>query len=127
MMKLILGGILLFSVAATTKTCGKQATAGCYKGRLEVKGICANYTIKVLDAKGLDWTEAAWTDEQTRKNYTEVFKLANPCNFPNSLKEGDEFYFTLDTGKMEPCTTCMAFYPTPTKAAAIKVLPNACP
>ena len=127
MMKIFLGAIMLVSVAATTKTCGKKNAATCFKGRLEVKGICSNYTIKVLDASRLDWAEAAWTDETTGKKYTDVFKLANPCQFPESIKEGDEFYFTLDTGKLENCTTCMAYYPTPQKAAAIKVQPEPCP
>lgn len=127
MMNILLAGILFLSVAATSKTCGKQNATGCYKGRLEVKGICSNYTIKVLDATGLAWTQSKWTDEQTGKKHTQVFKLANPCNFPESIKEGDEFYFTLDTGKLERCTTCMAYYPTPQKAAAIKVQPNPCP
>ena len=126
-MKLIFTSIIALAVAAAPRGCGKQQTVpGCYKGRLEVKGICSNYTIKVLEGQNADWTQASWTDEQTGKKHTQVFKLANPCAFPANLKEGNTFYFTLDTAKQEQCAVCMAYYPTPEKAAAIKVLPDGC-
>ena len=96
-----------------------------FKGKLEIAGICMNYTIRVVegnvDASLLD---TKWTDETTNKSYTNVFKLGNPCQFPSTIKQGDEFYFTIDTSQVKPCTVCMAYYPTPSKAISIKVVVN---
>jgi hypothetical protein len=118
--------IMAFFVAliATKTTCNKHNKMGCYKGRLEIKGICSNYTIKLLNGN-LDTTQIAssWTDENTGKTYTDVFALGSPCTFPENIKEGDEFYFILDSVKQE-CNVCMAYYPTPGKKLAIKVIPD---
>ena len=101
----------------------KKANDGRYKGKLEIAGICMNYTIKVvtgnMDASA---TEAGWKDETTGKSYTNVFKLGNPCDFPATIKQGDEFYFTIDSSKSNPCIVCMAYYPTPSKTLSIKVM-----
>jgi hypothetical protein len=103
----------------------KKAGSDKYKGKLEIAGICMNYTIRVVegnvDASLLD---ANWTDETTKQSYTNVFKLGNPCQFPSTIKQGDEFYFTIDSSQAKPCTVCMAYYPTPSKAVSIKVFAN---
>ncbi len=75
-----------------------------------------NYTIKILE--GLIDTsivEAKWTDEQTKKSYTNVFSLGSPCTFPATINEGDEFYFSIDSSTVQDCIVCMAYYPKPTK------------
>ena len=96
-----------------------------YKGRLEIKGICMNYTISLvegtMDTSGF---AANWTDEVTKKSYKNVFALGSPCNFPATIKEGDEFYFSIDTTTVQNCAVCMAYYPTPPKKLAIKVVEN---
>lgn len=93
-----------------------------YKGRLEIKGICYNYTISVLEGK-MDTARivANWTDENTGKSYENVFKLGSPCNFPATINQGDEFYFTIDTTEQKDCIVCMAYYPVPVKAIPIIV------
>ena len=94
-----------------------------YKGRLEVAGICKNYTISVTDGnidKKLVVEE--WTDEATGKKYSNAFKLGNPCEFPEQLKAGSEFYFVIDTSQQKECMVCMAYYPTPPKSLSIKVV-----
>lgn len=113
--------VSLFSACSGTKKSGSQTL----KARLEIQGICSNYTIKLLEGN-LDKSlmETSWTDETTGTAYTNVFGLANPCNFPSSLKKGDEFYFVIDTSKQQDCAVCMAYYPTPQKKLSIKVLPN---
>lgn len=128
-MKLFLASVLTIAIAAASpKGCGKQQKAEptCYKGKLEIKAICSNITISVQDGQKPDWAQASWTDEQTQKSYEQVFRLANPCQFPASIKEGDTFYFTIDTSKQENCAVCMAYYPTPQKAVSIKVLDGPC-
>lgn len=104
--------------------CGKKKTGNTiYKGRLEIAAICMNYTIAVIEG---DMDETAivenWIDVVTNKTYDNVFRLGNPCNFPGTIKQGDEFYFTIDTTKGKDCAVCMAYYPTPEKALMIKVM-----
>jgi hypothetical protein len=126
--EIILGGAIVLTLTTQNK-CGKAHTqAGCYKGRLEIKGICSNYTIKVLEG-AIDTSKiaASWTDENTNKNYTNVFALESPCSFPADINEGDEFYFTVSDKSDKNCNVCMAYYPTPPKRLIISVSKTACP
>ena len=112
--------VLVLSASDCSK---KKTTVARYKGRLEVTGICMNYTIGIIegntDSKSL---VASWTDDVTKKTYTNVFKLGNPCDFPSTIKQGDEFYFSIGTSEGKPCAVCMAYYPAPEKALSIKVI-----
>lgn len=123
-------GLLAIVVSAMllndTGCAGRNVSGICYKGRLEVKGICSNYTIRLLEGN-LDTAKlvANWKDEVTGKTYTNVFALSSPCTFPSGLNAGDEFYFTLADANQQ-CAVCMAYYPTPPKKLAIKVLDKAC-
>jgi len=103
--------------------CGKKAGKPEYKARLEIAGICMNYTIKILEGK-IDTSEivSQWTDEVTGKSYTNVFALANPCQFPSTIKQGDEFYFYIDTSADKGCLTFLAYYPKPHKKLPITVI-----
>lgn len=127
-MKLLLILASLFFVSASTKSCKEQKLPeGCYKGKLEIKAMCMNYTISI-QSKNFDpsMVVAQWTDESTGKNYSNVFGLGSRCTFPDSLKAGDEFYFTIDTTSVQNCMVCMAYYPTPSKKLSIKVLNAPC-
>ena len=113
----------LFSQAKCNK--GK-ATANCFKGRLEIKGICSNYTISLLEGEpDTSKIVASWTDENTGKQYKNVFALGSPCSFPENIEVGQEFYFTLDAPDQN-CAVCKAYYPVPPKSLAIKVLDKPC-
>lgn len=119
--------LTFFSFAISSCKTNKEAVgSNCFKGRLEVKGICANYTIKLLEGN-LDASKivSSWKDEVTGKTHTNVFALGSPCTFPATLNEGDEFYFTIDDSKQD-CAVCMAYYPKPEKALVIKVLDKPC-
>lgn len=118
---LILSIFTVLTVAAAD--CGKKSTGTVkYKARLEIKGICFNYTISLLDPADTLDINADWTDEMTNKSYSNVFSLGNPCDFPATIKQGDEFYFTIDTATKKDCAVCMAYYPKPSKALTIKVV-----
>ncbi|MFI5131270.1 MAG: hypothetical protein ACHQFX_14810 [Chitinophagales bacterium] len=113
--------IILLSLPA--KECSQKKKEGSvFKGKLEIKALCMNYTIRLTEGT-LDTSQvvANWTDESTGKSYKNVFGLGNPCDFPSTIKEGDEFYFTIDTVKEKNCAVCMAYYPTPRKKLIIKV------
>lgn len=109
-------------VTTATNTCNKKSTGNCLKGRLEVKAPCMNYTISVVQGSiDTSLVEAQWTDEHTGKRYHNAFGLASRCNFPADIKEGDEFYFTIDSVKVQNCVVCLIYYPTPAKKLFITV------
>jgi len=123
---ILLSGLFLLTASASDCSNKKAAkTSGTYKAKLETKALCMNYTIRLLEGD-IDTTLLAtsWTDETTNKNYKNVFALGNPCNFPSTIEQGDEFYFMIDTSKQTECAVCMAYYPTPPKKLSIKVVPQ---
>ncbi len=117
-------GALSFSPLSCSN---KTKSSSCFKGRLEIKALCMNYTIKLMEGTmDTSKVEAQWTDESTGKAYSNVFALGSPCTFPATINEGDEFYFTIDSTSKQDCAVCMAYYPKPAKHLAIKVLPGSC-
>jgi len=124
-MKLILPVAVLFFLGTTLENCSNeknQTASKEYKARLEIKGICMNYTLTLIEGEAdTALFTPQWTDDHTGKSYKNAFGLANPCTFPKTINAGDEFYFSLDTSKAEDCMVCMAYYPTPPKKLSIKV------
>ena len=119
---LLLSTIFLLTVSADQ--CGKKkTTSGTYKAKLEIKGICMNYTLRLLDGNiDTSLITANWTDETTGKSYNNVFALGSPCTFPANIEQGDDFYFMIDTTSKQQCAVCMAYYPTPPRKLSIKVV-----
>ena len=104
--------------------CDKQETIanGCFKGKLVVKGICKNDIVQLLEGKSdALLVESSWTYPTTGTVYKNVFAVDSKCTFPDSLKEGDEFYFTLDSNQSEDCALCKALSPVPTSKVKIKL------
>ena len=114
---------LFFFLSVTTNKCKDKKETGVYKGKLEVKGMCMNYTIKLLEGS-LDTAKfvSEWKNEITGIAHKNVFALGSVCNFPSTISEGDEFYFTIDSTYVSNCAVCLAYYPKPAKSIAIKVL-----
>ncbi len=125
---LLLLGML--SLLTTSKTCKKKQaniTPGCYRGKLMVKGGCMNYTIGMIgDNIDTARVAASWTDENTGRTFRNVFALGSRCTFPNTINEGDEFYFTIDSTTVQNCAVCMMYYPTPPRQLSIKILDGPC-
>lgn len=115
---------ILASLLLSASECNKRSSsAKKMKGRLEIAGICMNYTISVLEGDpGAGAVVVNWTDEVTNKTYSNVFRLGNPCDFPARIRQGDEFYFTIDSSRQRSCMVCEAYYPTPSKSLVIKVV-----
>jgi hypothetical protein len=126
-MKLILTFFISAFMFTSNKGCREQnKTSNCLKGQLVIKGICINYTIKLLEGNiDSSLIESQWMDDHANKSYTNVFALGSRCNFPENIKEGDSFYFTIDNSPVQNCNVCMAYYPTPSKKLNIRVL-NTC-
>jgi hypothetical protein len=123
-MKTLLILTTILASIATKDGCHKAKSSGTsFKGRLEVKGMCMNYTIKVLEGNiDKSLIEDKWTDETTGKSYTDVFALGSRCTFPSSIEQGGEFNFIIDTTQVQNCAVCLAYYPTPAKHLSIKVI-----
>lgn len=119
---LILGTLFLLTVSAENCTSNKTSKK-VYKARLEIKGICSNYTFTLLEGK-IDTSKivSEWTDGATGKVYKNVFASANTCELPDTLKQGDEFYFSIDTALNKQCMVCMAYYPKPPRSLLFKVV-----
>ena len=111
----------------TKKGNSNVSPTGCYKGRLEVKGGCMNYTISIT-SPNVDTSLVArnWTDENTGKTYKNVFALKSRCTFPDNINAGDEFYFMIDSTSVQNCAVCLMYYPVPSKKLSIKVIPGPC-
>ena len=122
-MKFYLLTSLIFVLSVTTNKCKNKKETNVYKGKLEVKGMCMNYTIKLLEGS-LDTSRFAstWKNETTGSTHKNVFALGSVCSFPPTINEGDEFYFTIDTSYVSDCAVCLAYYPKPAKSIAIKVV-----
>lgn len=119
--------IALVIVIAIAASCASKMAVGSshrYKARFDVAGICSNYTFSVIEG-AIDpaLVEATWTNPQTNKTYKNAFAVSNPCTFPSNLKQGASFYFEIiPEEKVQNCAVCMAYYPTPQKRLAIKVI-----
>ena len=122
-MKFYLLTSLIFILSVTTDKCKGKKENNVYKGKLEVKGMCMNYTIQLLEGN-LDTAKLVkeWKNESTGKTHNNVFALGSACNFPSTINEGDEFYFAIDSTYVSNCAVCLAYYPKPAKSIAIKVV-----
>ena len=123
-MKLFLPLTAMLLLGVPAKNCNEtKKESRRLKAKLEIKAMCMNYTLR-LEEGNLDTSliVSKWKDDETGKTYENVFGLANPCDFPSTIKQGDEFYFTIDTAKNRNCAVCMAYYPTPRKKLIIKVI-----
>src|SRR6476469_7531543 len=86
----------------------KPVNTSCFKGRLEIKGACMNYTIKLLEGNmDTSLIVNTWTNESTGKSYSNVFALGSRCSFPADIQEGQEFYFVVDNTTVQNCAVCM--------------------
>ena len=125
-MNKIFTGIIIFLLVIITFSCSNNGKNGTkkYKGKLEIAGICSNYTFSVIEGNiDTALVVPVWTDENTGKTYRNAFAVKNPCLLPSGLKEGDTFDFIIDANPPKnECIVCMAYYPTPPKSLDIKVV-----
>jgi Cu/Ag efflux protein CusF len=110
------GWLALMVIPFFTLSCSHkmQRTNTCFQGKLVKRGICGQRVIQVLDQQttGLELART-WTDSLSHRQYENVFTVANPCNFPVDIKEGDTFSFNVVTAEDSACVQCYAFTPVP--------------
>ncbi len=124
-MKLLIILPFISALTISADQCGKKKiqAGGTFKAKLEIKGICMNYTLRLLEGDiDTSMINVSWTDESTGKSYNNVFGLGSPCTFPKNIEQGDDFYFVIDTSQKQQCVVCLAFYPTPPRKLSIKVV-----
>jgi len=115
----------IFFIILLNISCNKSndTSVACFKGKLVLKGICMNYVIQIIEGdvdKSL--YESSWQNPLTNTTYQNVFGLASTCTFPATIKEGDEFYFSIPKNPTVPaCVDCKAYSPTPSKKISIEI------
>ena len=118
----------IFFIILLNISCNKSndTSVACFKGKLVLKGICMNYVIQIIEGdvdKSL--YESSWQNPLTNTTYQNVFGLASTCTFPATIKEGDEFYFSIPKNPIVPaCADCKAYSPTPSKKISIEICNN---
>jgi hypothetical protein len=93
-------------------------------GKFLFSGVCSNYTIQLLEGYiPPDKIVASWKNGSNDSVYTNVFAVANMCDFDKyHLKQGDVFTFELLTPYAQDCPVCFAYYPKPSISNAIKLV-----
>jgi hypothetical protein len=101
----------------------EQVSSSCLKGKLVLKGICMNYVIELVEGN-IDPSriEKLWINPWTKTEYKNVFALGSTCDFPATIGEGQEFYFSLnDRVDTTSCVQCKAYSPVPEKKLYITI------
>lgn len=100
-----------------------------YLGTLAKQGLCMNYVITVEGEVPEEWYEQGlvaetWVDPYEETTYNNAFRLGSICDFPETIKEGDQFYFIPFSQEEQLCMQCLAYSPTPSEVMQIKVCLN---
>jgi hypothetical protein len=103
--------LLLFQMCSP-KPQTEQGT--CYTGKLVKRGICGQRVVQLVDGpqEGLAFARN-WTDSLSGKQYMNVFAVSNTCDFPVTIKQDEEFTFSLITTPGSGCMQCQAYTPVP--------------
>jgi hypothetical protein len=88
-----------------------------------IRVTCASKVIQILDSNYFFLGET-WSDTQTPPvTYEHVAKVSNPCEFPESIAVGSEFFFKIDTSPRNDCVVCALWDAPPAKEVAVTVVP----
>jgi hypothetical protein len=119
-MKLFASLVFLLFISATCHRSGGKATGSkqagnttCYKARLEIKGICMNYVIKVLegDLNALA-VEKEWTDESDGKRIAMCLRWAAAARF-RTCRKAKPFILRFPKKKIRSATCAWRTGPCP--------------
>ena len=109
--------LITVSAFLAFQMCSPKPQAGpgtCYTGKLVKRGICGQRVVHLVDGpqQGLAFARS-WTDSLSGKQYMNVFAVSNTCDFPASIKQDEEFSFSLTTTPGSGCVQCQAYTPVP--------------
>ena len=120
----------LFIILATllSVSCIQLPNAGNSNSTQRIKAkviriTCATTVIQVLDPAHYNLGET-WTIEGTSNTYEHVAVVSNKCEFPSTLKDGDEFYFRQisENDASNDCAVCMMYDFPPSKGIYLRVV-----
>lgn len=123
MIKYVVAFFILLNISCNKSN---NTSVACFKGKLVLKGICMNYVIQIIEGD-IDKSlfESSWQNPVTNTSYQNVFGLESICNFPPTINEGDEFYFTIPKNTIaQTCAQCLAYSPIPSKKISIEICNN---
>ncbi len=122
---LILFSVTLFSCSKLPASgSGNNSSSNSAKIKAKVVRItCASTIIEILDVAHYN-LGVSWTIEGTTNTFEHVVVVANKCEFPNTLKEGDIFYFkeTNESDAHNDCAVCAMYDFPPSKSLFLKVV-----
>ncbi len=124
--------VLLLFVCTSAFQCSKDEfnipDSECLRGKLVIKGPCANLVIKIIQGSFESLSvEKKWTDPMTNIVYENVFTVLNVCDFPGSIMESEEFYFYfIKQPDLTNCAVCLIYRPTPSVSKSISVRGSTC-
>jgi len=96
----------------------KNKTSAWLKGKV-IRITCASTVVQVLDNKKIG--DSSWADSMsTHQTYNNVFSVSNKCELPQTLKAGDEFWFTIDSISKTQCIVCMMYDAPPQSKFSVK-------
>jgi hypothetical protein len=111
--------LLVITLCLFTIQCKKNSPVSAtatYTGRLVINGPCSHYVIQVTKGN-FDTTKyvAAWFDHDNDSTYSDVFTVANYCDFGiYALHQGDVFTFQLEPNVLpQTCPICLIFVYVP--------------
>lgn len=121
--------LFIIAISIIMFSCSKLPASGNSGGdglRIKAKVIritCASTTIDILDAAHYNLGES-WTIEGTTNTYNHAAVVANKCELPSTLKEGDTFYFKVinQSEANTDCIVCMMYDYPPSKSIYLKVV-----
>ena len=100
--------------------CNRSIGQSPIKGKLVYRS-CASVVIEVLTPKNYTLGQKSWKQPGAKGTFKNVFTVANPCQFPESLEVGQELYFKTTKVEDKDCMTCDLFDNPPTKRQLITV------
>ncbi|MFN8261213.1 MAG: hypothetical protein U0X41_09795 [Chitinophagales bacterium] len=118
----ILLAMLLSASCIQLPNAGNSNNAQRIKAKV-IRITCASTVIQVLDSAHYNLGET-WTKQGTAETYEHVAVVSNKCEFPTTLKEGDEFYFK-QIGKDDAandCAVCMMYDFPPSKGIYLQAV-----
>jgi hypothetical protein len=130
MTRSIILSLIIISVFSNFN-CGKEdevSTPNCIKAKL-VSSSCASKVVQILDTAYFPLAQASWTPLNSNVNISNVFTVANHCNFnkANQIAVGDTFYFKIETVPVDSnCVVCMLYDAPPQKSLAIVSMNGPC-
>ena len=118
----ILMSVVIFSCNKLPSNGNGNNDGAKIKGKV-IRITCASTTIQILDSAFYNLGET-WTMNGTSNTYEHIATVANKCEFPDALHEGDIFNFKIinEADANNNCAVCAMYDYPPSKSVFLKVI-----